>query len=83
MLTFAWMPALCWYAVSQSYRPEIEDSYSKSTESSDRVVKGNVDLDGFSNKVFDLKTINFHSSEFWRMEALTSLSLWSLYLLVT
>jgi hypothetical protein len=52
------MPALCWNAVSQSYRPKIEGSYSKSTESSDRIVKRNVDLDGFGDKVFDLKTIN-------------------------
>ena len=55
------MPALCWNAVSQIYHPEIEASYSKSTESSDRIVKGNVDLDGFGDKVFDLETIIFGS----------------------
>ena len=43
------------------YRPEIEASYSKSTESSDRIVKGNVDLDGFGDKVFELETIIFGS----------------------
>jgi hypothetical protein len=75
MLTFAWMPALCYNAVSQSYCPEIEASYSKSTESSDRIVKGNVDLDGFGDKIFDLKTINFQFSEFGRIEVCTSLSL--------
>jgi hypothetical protein len=55
------MPALCWNVVSQSYRPEIEASYSKGTESSDRIVKGNVDLDGFCDKIFDLKIINSDS----------------------
>ena len=69
------MPALCWNAVSQSYRPEIEAPYSKSTESSDRIVKGNVDLDGFGDKVFDLEKINFRFSEFGRIEVRTSLSL--------